>query len=243
MMKLVVVRKDGFLVLCDCSRKNAESLLEKYSNISRKKRTKWLRQHGNVYYVRYYFALDKPLVGVYTPEEFLKKYEEYVDNFVKESMDAMEKYPNRRREFKYRITLIKKELERIREFLSTKIEKVKLERRKREKHAVKLVEVSEELYGYAEYTSRSRCEVENGELFFFTNTFWVYTDEEALVVRLDVPDEAVFDGLAKLVEEKPEDMEVIRDVLAEVSGSKCRVPDDVKDRLGTVSTFLSMLLA
>ena len=243
MMKLVVVREDGFLVLCNCSRRKAESLLEKYSNISRKKRTRWLRQHGNVYYVRYYFALDKPLVGVYTPEEFLKKYEEYVDNFVKESMDAMEKYPNRRREFKYRITLIKKELERIKEFVGSKIEKVKLERRKREKHAVKLVEVSEELHRYAEYTSRSRCEVENGELFFFTNTFWVYTDEEALVVRLDAPDEAVFDGLAKLVEEEPGAMKAIHEVLAKVPASNCRVPDSVKDRLGAISTFLSMLLA
>ena len=242
-MKLVVVRDDGFLVLCDCSRKNAESLLKKYSKISRKKRSKWLRQHGNVYYERYYFALDKSLVGVYTPEEFLKKYEEYVNGFVKESTDAMEKYPYRRREFKYRITLIKKELERIKEFLGSKIEKVKLERRKREKHAVKLVNVDEDLYGYAEYTSRSRCGVENGELFFFKNSFWVYTDTKTLVVRLDMPDEAVFDGLAKLVEEKPEDMKAIHEVLTKVPASNCRVPDTVKDRLGAVSSFLSMLLA
>ena len=242
-MKLVVVRDDGFLVLCDCSREKAESLLKKYSKISRKKRIKWLRQHGNVYYVKYYFALDKSLAGVYTPEEFLKKYEEYVNNFVKESMEAAEKYPNRRREFKYRATLIKKELERIREFLGSKIEKVKLERRKREKRAVKLINVGNELYEYAEYKSRSMCEVNNGALFFFKNSFWVYNNAKALVVRLDVPDEVVFDELAKLAEEKPDTMEAIYNVLAGASISNCRAADDAKDRLGAISSFLSMLLA
>ena len=239
-MKLVVARADGYIVYCNCSRRKAESLLEKYYDMSRDKRYYWLRQYGNVLDLQIKILLND-IVGIHTPEEFLEKFEKNIQKyleFVKKEAETLPWVWNYDRE----VERANEDLESLKEMLNSKIEKAP--RPKRENDAVKLVVINGDLYRFAKHKVKSVCVMDGGvALLLFSNTLWIDAVKVTLIVRLDAPDEAVFDGLAKLVEEEPEAMKSIHDVLAKVPASNCRVPDSVKDRLGAISTFLSMILA
>ena len=215
-MRWVAVRPDEYIIVTNTSRKRAEELLKKYMNIKKRwKLEKWLRQWGIVLRFPYYYTFDESLVGVYTPQEFIEKYRQFVNDYVTGAMGLIEytKYRHRRAVEKRKVTLLLKWFRELEEaVLRAKITREKLKRTGRGRRAVRLIiifssdafaDFDKAIYSDEMYLEGYRY-VGVAE---FKNTVWLYVHDRfnhiitALIVRKNASESAIVDAAGKIIEE------------------------------------------
>lgn len=250
-MKYVVVRDDGFVVITDYEK--PEKLFEKFKKMSTKVRAKWLKQYGIVYYEKFPDIIFKndDMKRVYSINDFIERVKSNVATVIRKQVYLLKLIKEGKcesctehteRNALFRIDVAISEYAKLSYLLSLPITKEKIEKKKREKIAIKLVKISKKILKFTEKHKKDEIYCANNmSIIEYKGTVWILDHSTRLgfVIRKDATEDQIYDYLQRVLEKY--DLQTIRMMFEKASSCDIQKVENLKDLLSTVIGLIGII--